>query len=138
MSTSTSLGTITTSSIGDQKATLLMLNILSLVRPIFFQVHFQRLQPGAGGKNAYSRNEENVARNEAMGMELHYFTDHYGFSYFSISNTEIEVKFVGADGATIYQYTRGEHQSARTLSPNLFSCFKFHAGKHQSGVNHKF
>ena len=81
--------------------------------------------PGAGGKAAYSRNEENVARNEAMGMELHYFTDHYGFSYFSISNTEIEVKFVGADGATIYQYTRGKHQSAPTISPNLFSCFKF-------------
>jgi len=67
----------------------------------------EHIVTGAGGKNAYSRNEEHVARNEAMGMELHYFTDHYGFSYFSISNTEIEVKFVGADGATIYQYTRG-------------------------------
>ena len=57
-----------------------------------------------------------------MGMELHYFTDHYGFSYFSISNTEIEVKFVGADGATIYQYTRGLQASVSTndITKSLF------------------
>ena len=47
--------------------------------------------------------------NEAMGMELNYFTEQYGFSYFSVSKTEITVKFVTADGATMYQYTRNKH-----------------------------
>ena len=122
MSTSISPAMITTSSIGGQKKTLLMLSISSLVRPPSL------LKPlklstfaGAGGKNAYSKNDEHVARNEAMGMELQHFTDHYGFSYFSISNTEIEMKFVGADGATMYQYTRGQHQSKsiQNLNPCL-------------------
>ena len=65
--------------------------------------------PGAGGAHAYSKNEEHVDENEAMGMELNYFTEQYGFSYFSVSKTEITVKFVTADGATIYQYTRNKH-----------------------------
>ena len=65
--------------------------------------------PGAGGQNAYEKNEEHVDENEAMGMELQYFTQQYGFSYFSVSNTDITVKFVTADGATIYQYTQNKH-----------------------------
>ena len=130
MSTSTSPAMITTSSIGGQKKTLLMLSISSLVRPPAL------LEPlklstfaGAGGKNAYSKNDEHVARNEAMGMELQHFTDHYGFSYFSISNTEIEMKFVGADGATMYQYRRGQHQSESIQ--NFNPCFRFPTQVHR-------
>lgn len=61
---------------------------------------------GAGGKNSYGRDEDHVDQNEAMGMELENFSEQNGFSYFSVSVSEITVKFVAADGATIYQYTR--------------------------------
>ena len=130
MSTSTSPAMITTSSIGGQKKTLLMLSISSLVRPpsILKPLKLSTL-PGAGGKNAYSKNDEHVARNEAMGMELQHFTDHYGFSYFSISNTEIEMKFVGADGATMYQYTRGQHKSGSIQ--NFNPCLRFPTQVHR-------
>ena len=65
--------------------------------------------PGAGGESEYHQYPHNVAKNEAMGMDLEYFDHHYGFSYYSVSSTEIKVKFVNADGATIYQYTRTKH-----------------------------
>merc|ERR1711973_619184 len=64
---------------------------------------------GAGGESEYHQYPHNVAKNEAMGMDLEYFNHHYGFSYYSVSSTEIKVKFVNADGATIYQYTRTKH-----------------------------
>jgi hypothetical protein len=64
---------------------------------------------GAGGESEYKKSDHNVRKNEAMGMDLEYFNHHYGFSYFSISNTDITVKFVSADGNTIYQYTRNKH-----------------------------
>ena len=67
--------------------------------------------PGAGGKNSYGRDEDHVDQNEAMGMELENFSEQNGFSYFSVSTTEITVKFVAADGATIYQYTRSKRKS---------------------------
>ena len=66
---------------------------------------------GAGGESEYKKYDHNVRKNEAMGMELEYFNHHYGFSYFSISKTDITVKFVNADGITIYQYTRNKHWS---------------------------
>jgi len=61
---------------------------------------------GAGGHSEYHQMPHNVAENEALGMDLEFFDRHYGFSYFSVSNTEISVKFVNADGMTIHQYTR--------------------------------
>merc|ERR1719365_177653 len=61
---------------------------------------------GAGGQNAYGKSDSHVAENEAMGMNLDYFTNHYGFTFFSVSKTEITVSFVGADGRVVYQYTR--------------------------------
>ena len=64
---------------------------------------------GAGGESEYHKHDHNVRKNEAMGMDLEYFNAHYGFSFFSISNTDITVKFVSADGNTIYQYTRNKH-----------------------------
>ena len=64
------------------------------------------LSSGAGGKRAYEKSDEHVAENEAMGMNLEYFTEHYGFTFFSVSKTDITVSFVGADGNVIYQYTR--------------------------------
>ena len=39
-------------------------------------------------------------------MNLDFFTKHYGFTFFSVSKTEITVSFVGADGSVLYQYTR--------------------------------
>ena len=63
---------------------------------------------GAGGKRAYEKSDEHVAENEAMGMNLEYFTEHYGFTFFSVSKTDITVSFVGADGIVIYQYTRNK------------------------------
>jgi len=61
---------------------------------------------GAGGQNAYGKSDSHVAENEAKGMNLEYFTQHYGFTFFSVSKTEMTVSFVGADGTVIYQFTR--------------------------------
>ena len=63
---------------------------------------------GAGGKRAYGKSEEHVAENEAMGMNLEYFTEHYGFTFFSVSKTDITVSFIGADGTVMYQYIRNK------------------------------
>ena len=65
-----------------------------------------RLSSGAGGQNAYGKTDEYVAENEALGMNLDFFTKHYGFTFFSVSKTEITVSFVGVDGSVLYQYTR--------------------------------
>ena len=61
---------------------------------------------GAGGHSEYHQMPHNVAENEGLGMDLEFFDHHYGFSYYSVSNSEISVKFVNADGMTIHQYTR--------------------------------
>ena len=66
-------------------------------------------------------------QNEAMGMELENFSEQNGFSYFSVSTTEITVKFVAADGATIYQYTRSKRKSFQACS-----CYSY---KYASGIN---
>ena len=49
-----------------------------------------------------------MAENEAMGMNLEYFTEHYGFTFFSVSKTDITVSFIGADGTVMYQYIRNK------------------------------
>ena len=67
------------------------------------------LYSGAGGKRAYGKSDELVAENEAMGMKLEFFTDNYGFTFFSVSKTNITVSFVGADGTPVYQYTRNRN-----------------------------
>ena len=59
-------------------------------------------------------------------MDLEYFNAHYGFSFFSISNTDITVKFVSADGNTIYQYTRNKHWSDVLIPFVLNLSLEFH------------
>ena len=41
-------------------------------------------------------------------MNLEYFTEHYGFTFFSVSKTDITVSFIGADGTVMYQYIRNK------------------------------
>ena len=76
---------------------------------------------GAGGQNAYGKSDSHVAENEAMGMKLEYFTNHYGFTFFSISKKEITVSFVGADGSVIYQYTRNNKVHPLPTLPTVTS-----------------
>ena len=40
---------------------------------------------GAGGESEYRKYNHNVRANEALGMKLEYFWEHYGFSYFSVT-----------------------------------------------------
>ena len=56
-----------------------------------------------------------------MGMKLEYFTNHYGFTFFSISKKEITVSFVGADGSVIYQYTRNNKVHPLPTLPTVTS-----------------
>ena len=79
------------------------------------------LSSGAGGKRAYEKSDEHVAENEAMGMNLEYFTEHYGFTFFSVSKTDITVSFVGADGTVIYQYTRNNKVHPLPTLPTVTS-----------------
>ena len=68
-------------------------------------------------------------------MDLEYFNHHYGFSYYSVSSTEIKVKFVNADGATIYQYTRTKHWSNKDL-PTLLTADWYHLAKAKFVMKH--
>ena len=61
---------------------------------------------GAGGESEYRKYNHNVRANEALGMKLEYFWEHYGFSFFSVTENTITVDFVDKDGRRIHQFTR--------------------------------
>jgi len=72
---------------------------------------------GAGGQSAYGQSDSHVAENEALGMELDFFTKHYGFAFFSVSKTEIKVSFVDGEGSVLYEYTRNNKVHALPTLP---------------------
>ena len=139
MSTSTSLDTITTSSIGEQKTTLLMLNILSLVRPIFSHI-FQRLQPF----------QEPVVRTRIRGTKSMWReTRPWGWSSTTSPTTtgsptsRFQTQRLRSSLSALMELQSTniqevyKHQSAPTISPNLCFKFQYTRGKASIRVNRK-
>ena len=69
----------------------------------------EHITTGAGGANRYSKKDRNVRKNEAKGMELKFFEEQYGFTYFVVNKGEISVYFVNSNGEVIHHFTRERH-----------------------------
>ena len=63
---------------------------------------------GAGGQNRYNFNEDYVTINEQLGMEMKFFDDIYGFSYFVVGSEGIKMQFVNLYGEVIYESFRNK------------------------------
>ena len=66
----------------------------------------EHITTGAEGANIYSKKDRNVRKNEAKGMELKFFEEQYGFTYFVVNKDEISVYFVNSNGEVIHHFTR--------------------------------
>jgi len=61
---------------------------------------------GAGGQNRYHKNDDNVEENEKLGMELKFFDDIYGFSYFVVGKEEMKLQIVNIYGEVMHESVR--------------------------------
>jgi hypothetical protein len=66
----------------------------------------EHITTGAGGANRYSKKDRNVRKNEAKGVELKFFEEQYGFTYFVVNKDEISVYFVNSNREVIHHFTR--------------------------------
>ena len=69
----------------------------------------EHITTGAGGANKYSIKNKNVRKNEAKGMELKFFEEQYGFTYFVVNKDVMFVYFVNSNGEVIHHFTREKH-----------------------------
>ena len=53
-----------------------------------------------------SKKDQNVRKNEAKGVELKFFEEQYGFTYFVVNKDEISVYFVNSNREVIHHFTR--------------------------------
>lgn len=44
--------------------------------------------------------------NEKRGMKLKYFGEEFGFGYFSVDKSSLNVQYISENGNVLYEYTR--------------------------------